>query len=145
MEVTPERGRELLGKPDINIAGLQIWVHSREEDDWLIVTMHCGRDNSDVWIKNQSSLNVHYDLEPLITELENLLNHLKDKVVFEFTEPYLALEFEVNNPQSQTSNELEMTIRITPNQLFQNHEYKFGITRRETESFLNDLKELVSQ
>jgi hypothetical protein len=52
-----ERYAEQLGSPNIRIAGLQIWVHSRQfpasEDygdaNWLNVTVHFGAQGADVW------------------------------------------------------------------------------------------------
>src|ERR1051326_3796837 len=48
---------EELGAPDIKLAGLQIWIHSRQfpnaddywDGNWLNVTAHCGGGGADVW------------------------------------------------------------------------------------------------
>ena len=51
--LTPED----LGRPDLKVAGFQLWVHGRElpetedHDDanWLRVTAHCGASGASVW------------------------------------------------------------------------------------------------
>jgi hypothetical protein len=62
--------REKLGEPNIQLAGLQIWIHGREEfdEDWLRVTLHCRRDSSEVWVKNESAINVYYDIQNFMTK-----------------------------------------------------------------------------
>jgi hypothetical protein len=140
-----KRGQETLGKPTVKIAGFQIWIHGREEfdEDWLRVTMHCGRGSSDIWVKSISALNIVYDIEPLISELEKLTKKKKGKMVFKFTEPYLSLELEVKSPQFQTNAEVEMKVKITPDPLFEEHKYIFGVSRKEVQSFLLELKKLA--
>lgn len=48
---------ENFGVPNIKLAGLQIWIHSRQFPDnddlwdgnWLKVTVHCGANGASVW------------------------------------------------------------------------------------------------
>jgi hypothetical protein len=127
-------------------------VHRREsqlesgiekiEHDWLITTIHCGRDNSDVWIKNVAAINLRYDIKPLISELDYFLRH-KNKVVYPFTEPYLSIEFEANPLQPKTNSMIEMKIQITPAQLFEDHKYIFGVTENDVTTLLSELKKLL--
>jgi hypothetical protein len=145
--------QDKLGKPYFQIAGLQIWVHGREsqlesgiaikEDDWLIVTIHCGRDSSDVWVKNIAAMNLYYDIKTLISELEKFNNEHKNKVVYKLTEPYLSIEFEANPSQPKTNSMIEMRIQITPTQLFEDHEYIFGVTEKDVATLLSELKKLL--
>jgi hypothetical protein len=140
-----------LGKPNLKIAGLQIWVHGREDrltfgtnnpgDDWLLVTMHCSRDSSEVWVKNEGAISVYYDVKTLIGELEKFENNPTDKVTYQFTEPYLALEFNAN--PIKTDGEMEIKVDITPTQLFEHHSYYFGITEKEVKDLLLGLKNLL--
>ena len=52
-----EKYAEKLDVPDIKLAGLQIWIHSRQFPDtddfwdgnWLNITAHCGADGASVW------------------------------------------------------------------------------------------------
>ncbi len=78
-----------LGRPNCHIAGLQIWILGREEgdEDWLRVTLHCNRDSSEVWVLNQSALNVRYDIENLISELGNLNKKINKTLIYDFIEP----------------------------------------------------------
>jgi hypothetical protein len=70
-----------LGDPDIEIAGLQIWIHNRcypESENWLNVTVHCGAQGSSV---RANGTIIHLsEISHLLSGIEKLYKALKGKV-----------------------------------------------------------------
>jgi hypothetical protein len=113
------------GKPDLKINELQIWIHGREYPDsndywdgnWLRVTVHCGRGNSNVWVTG-SIIHVP-ELSQLKDDLSNFIESLQGKVELQTMEPELKIAFEANTQRAKSWNyEIEMKVNITPHQIF---------------------------
>lgn len=137
-----------LGKPTLRIADLRIWVHGRErpEDDWLITSIHCGKDNSGPWIHYAGALNVYYDLRSFVVDLEKLSNKTTTKVVSEFTEPYLSLKFEINPLYPKTAGEIELRVNFILGAVFEeNYQFVFWVSQEELKAFISELKSLLLQ
>lgn len=134
---------EKLDKPDLELGGLRVWVLGQEDggEDWLVVTMHCAGDGSEVWVKKTAAINMYYDIKPLIMSLEHAGK--KHGTKGDFTEPYLSLEFHPRSKASKTSGEFDFKVNITPNQLDQQHEYIFGVSYSDIQGFLEQLKTIV--
>jgi hypothetical protein len=105
--------------------------------------MHCSGDSSDVWVKQEAAVDANYDVKRLIIDLEMFVGKQKNHIAIEFTEPYLAMELEEHQPRSKTDGEIEISIRITPNQLVEEHKYIFGVTEKEVRTFIAELKQLL--
>jgi len=49
----------VLGRPDLQVGGLQLWIHARQFPDsedywdgnWLMVTVRCCASGAEVWVK----------------------------------------------------------------------------------------------
>ena len=132
-------------KPDLELGGLRVWVLGREYggEDWLVVTMHCCGEGSEVWVKKTPAINMYYDIRFLIMSLEHAGR--KHGTKGDITEPYLSLEFRPRSKASKTSGEFDFTVNITPNQLIQKHEFIFGVSYSEIEAFLKQLKDLAAR
>ncbi len=123
-----DRNREKLGEPDIAIAGLQIWVHSRQFPDeenywdgnWLNVTVHCGAKGSSVWTSG-NIIQLH-DITHLSAGAKELYNYLKGKAELPCIEPELFVELEAD-----AMGHILMTIKITPDHLSQTHKFTFDL------------------
>jgi hypothetical protein len=120
--------REKLGEPDIDLSGLQIWVHGREfpsdEDyqdaDWINVTAHCGAQGASVWVSgNIIRLS---EIEHLMSGAKTLYKNLKGKAELPCIEPELFVELE-----AKSLGQISMTVKITPDHLSQSHQFIFDV------------------
>ena len=67
-----------LGVPDLELGGLQIWIHGREypehhtfwDGNWLIFTAHCKAEGASVWFTGSHLRNT--DIANWIIELTRL-------------------------------------------------------------------------
>ena len=87
-----------LGPPQIRLAGLQIWVHSRqfpESDDywdgnWINVTAHCGAKGADVWTSGSI---IHLpEIKRWADACEKMHATLSGEANLECMEPWLLVE-----------------------------------------------------
>lgn len=135
---------EKFGKPDLKIAGLLLWIHGRQFEDsldywdgnWVRVTAHCGAIDTSVNVTG-SFLNL-----PEISTLENELNkltlNLKGKFDWFLVEPYLGVTFEFDN-----LGHIEVNIKITPDNLTQEHSYIFEIDQSYLPSIISQCKGIL--
>lgn len=123
-----ENDREKLGKPDIELAGLQIWVHGRQFSDredywdsnWLNVTAHCGAQGASVWVRGNI---IHLpEIAHLSAGSKTLYNYLQGKAELPCMEPELSAELEADR-----LGHILMTVKITPDHLSQSHKFTFDI------------------
>lgn len=117
-----------LGSPDIKIAGLSIWIHSRQFPDetdywdanWLNVTVHCGEQGSDVTVNGNI---IHLsEISQLLSGAIKLNKSLEGKAEMLCTEPELSVELE-----AEKLGHINMTVNITPDHLHQTHTFIFEI------------------
>ena len=121
-------GRDRLGPPDIKLAGVQLWVHSRQfpnsqdywDANWLNVTAHCGAAGASVWTTGSI---LH------LGELTKLLLGMKQLYqTFEGEAELPCMEAELNiKLKARGSGQIELEVRITPNITTQEHRFKFDI------------------
>ena len=136
--------KDNLGKPNLQIQGLNIWIHRRQFPDeldywdgnWLVATAHCIKDNSEVWIVAESILRTP-ELLDLKDELERFQKTYTRNVELLTLEPYLSLKFE-----SELTNLLKMKVRISPD-LENYKEFIFEINKNDLEAFIGNLKEIT--
>lgn len=122
------RELEPLGEPDLQIAGLRLWVHDRQspqsldywDGNWLVVTVHC--------IYPQSSVRIHGsivhlgEIYDLLQETETLFETLQGKAELRCMEPNLGIEL-----LAQTGGHIRVRISITPDQMTESHSYTDGL------------------
>jgi hypothetical protein len=115
---------ESLGEPDLQIAGLRIWVHGREfadaadywDGNWLRATAYC--------IYPESTVRVHgsfvrtSEIAGLLRGAEQLYESLEGSAALECLEPNLRVQL-----NAKTGGHLELEINITPDQLNESHRF----------------------
>ncbi len=129
---------ENLGVPNIKLAGLQIWIHSRQFPDnnefwdgnWLNVTIHCGADGASVWT---SGAILHLsEIADWLVALEKMNETLSGEANLDTIEP----EFNVKL-KAESLGQITMEVEISPNQLTQRHSFEFDLDQ----SYLNGVIE----
>jgi hypothetical protein len=144
--------RNNLGKPDWEINGLRVWIHNREfpdstdywDSNWLVVTAHCGRGDSNVLVTGSI---IHIpELAQLQVDLEKFVDLLQGKVELHTMEPELKVVFEANSQPAKSSNyDIEMKVNITPNQIFENHEFIFEVKKSDLQLCLVQLNDILEK
>jgi hypothetical protein len=118
-----------LGPPDLQLAGFQLWVHGREcpgsdeywDANWLRVTAHCGGTGASVWVTGP--VLTTWELADWIASVEQLYRSLSGRARLQCMEPNLALCLE---PEGR-AGQLGLTVNITPDQVWQDHRFQFGL------------------
>jgi hypothetical protein len=116
---------ESLGDPDLQIAGLRIWVHGRESPDaadywdgnWLRATAYCIYPESTVRVHGSFVRNS--EIAGLLRGAEHLYESLSGSAGLECLEPNLHVQL-----NAKTGGHLEVEISITPDQLNETHRFK---------------------
>jgi len=125
MRVSPED----LGAPDLKLAGLQLWVHGRQFPDatdyydgnWLIVTAHCGSSGASVW--TSGAILLVQDLVGWAQQCEALRQGERSEAEL----APMEAELKVVVQRSDGLGHFVMNVNITPNNMTQNHTFKFEI------------------
>jgi hypothetical protein len=137
---------ENLGKPDIKIAGLEIWIHGNQfpssvdywDGNWLDITAKCTSEGASVWVSGNI---IHLpDIEHLKSSCENLYESLKGKAELPCIEPELSVEF-----KADTLGQITMIVNITPDHLNQDHKFTFGIDQSYLPSLISSCKRILNK
>lgn len=135
---------EKLGKPDLEVSGLEIWIHGRQFPDskdywdanWLNVTAHCGSNNASVWTTGNF---IHLsEIAHLIKGVESLYKELKGKAELPCVEPELSLTLE-----AKSAGQIEMVVNITPDHLHQTHRFIFDIDQTYLSKLISDCRGIL--
>lgn len=132
--MTVKNYAENLGVPNIKLAGLQIWIHSRQfpnskdfwDGNWLNVTVHCSANGASVWTGG-SILHLSEIADWLVT-LEKMNETLSGEANLNTIEP----EFNVKL-KAESLGQITMEVEISPDQLKQQHRFEFDLDQ----SYLN--------
>jgi hypothetical protein len=135
-----------LGTPDIEIAGLEIWVHGNQfpgsgdywDGNWMNITAKCTSKNAIVWVSG-SILHLP-DLLHLMTTSEQLYKNLKGKAELPCIEPELYVKLEATN-----LGQINMTIEITPDHLNQEHRFAFEIDQSYLPKLISGCKKVLNR
>jgi hypothetical protein len=121
--------RELknLGDPDLQIAGLRIWIHDRQfpeatdywDGNWLRVTAFCVYPDSVV--RAHGSIIHLREIAGLLAGCEQLYETLKGTAALACMEPNLAVEL-----TGETGGRIGVSLSITPDNLTESHKYFDG-------------------
>ncbi len=122
---TPEE----VGEPDLNVAGLQLWIHGRERPDatdyydgnWLMVTAHCGASRASVWVSG--AILMATDLARWSRECEALRDGQVQQAELNPPEPELRISIQ----RIDRHGHFRMRVEITPDHLRQAHSFDFEI------------------
>jgi hypothetical protein len=131
-----------LGEPDIKLAGLKLWVHGyqfRESDDywdgnWLNATVICSEGGSSVLV--QGNLIRTDEIIQWQGAVEKLGVELTGEASLQCMEPSIAVTL-----KAVSLGKVEMEVQITPNQLTQDHTFRFEIDQ----SYLLPLRSQCAQ
>lgn len=119
---------DALGEPDIKLAGLKLWVHGYQfreshaywDGNWLNATAICSEGGSSVLVQG------HFIRTDEIirwqSAVEKLGVELTGEASLECMEPNIALSL-----KAVSLGAVEMEVQITPNQLTQDHKFRFEI------------------
>ncbi len=126
-----------LGRPDLRVAGFQLWVHGREfpeacdydDGNWLRVTAHCGALGASVWV--QGSILMVTDIAGFGEQCHALLRGEPNSAALDPFEPELAVLLETAGDLGH----VHVQVEITPDPLAQFHRFEFNIDQ----SYLSDL------
>lgn len=138
--------QEKLGKPDLQLSGLQIWIHGRQfpaaedywDGNWINVTAHCGADGASVWVSGNI---IHLsEIRHLQTGVESVYQELKGKAELPCMEPELSVVLEAKN-----LGQIEMVVEITPNNLCQSHTFTFEIDQSYLPAFIKECEAVLSK
>ncbi|MBM4385593.1 MAG: hypothetical protein FJ091_19765 [Deltaproteobacteria bacterium] len=119
-----QRELEHLGDPDLEIAGLRVWVHGRQFPDatdywdgnWLRVTGRCNYPGSSVRVHGSI---IHLgELVGLLRGCERLLQTLSGRAELACIEPNLRVELE-----AKTGGHIDVAISITPDHMTKKHSF----------------------
>ena len=117
-----------LGPPQIHLAGLQIWVHSRQfpeapdywDGNWINVTVHCGAQGADVWASGPI---IHLpEIKRWADACEQMYKTLSGEAKLDCMEPELSVKM-----QMREQGHIEMEVSITPDHLTQKHTFQFEL------------------
>lgn len=118
------RELENLGEPDLQIAGLRVWVHGRQFPDatdywdgnWLRVTACCTYPESSVRVHGSI---IHLgEVVGLQRGLERLYETLTGRAELVCIEPNLHVDLE-----AETGGHIRVVISITPDHLSEKHTF----------------------
>ncbi|MFL6707529.1 MAG: hypothetical protein ACJ8HI_04915 [Massilia sp.] len=117
-----------LGEPDIKLAGLKLWVHGYQfqeshdywDGNWLNATAICSEGGSSVLV--QGDLIRTDEIIRWQRAVEKLGVELTGEASLQCIEPNLAVVL-----KAASRGAVEMEVRITPNQLTQDHTFRFEI------------------
>jgi hypothetical protein len=139
--------KDKLGKPNIQIQGLNIWIHNREAPDsnWLLTTVYCHNDITEVWIEADSFIG-NDDFQFLKDNLETFLRTHQGKAFFGTSEQNPVLEIEIN--QRPDGNKL-MTIFLksvfVAQKDFRDYKFDFEVSDNDLQLFLSQLTDILRQ
>lgn len=128
---------ECLGKPDLKVAGFQLWVHGWEFPDiqdyddgnWLRVTVHCGGSGASVWA--QGAILMVTDIAGFGDQCATMLQGGAKSATLEPIEPELKVTLETADSLGHICTQVE----ITPDNLTQSHWFEFEVDQ----SYLPDI------
>ncbi|MFN8524275.1 MAG: hypothetical protein U0821_14340 [Chloroflexota bacterium] len=121
--------RANLGKPDLEVAGSQLWVHGRQFPDahdyddgnWLRVTAHCGALGANVWADGPIAMVP--DIAGFGDACAAMHRGDARSAVLDPLEPELAASLEV----SDRHGHIRPLVEITPDHMAQAHRFEFTI------------------
>ena len=136
-----------LGKPDVEIASLRIWVHGRQFDDsqdywdgnWLRVTAHCAEGGGSARIHG-SILHLS-EIDRFAAACEVLQSTLRGKAELSCMEPNLGIALSA----SDSRGTIEVKVRITPDHLVQEHLFRFSIDQSYLPGITRGLRSVLAR
>lgn len=136
-----------LGDPDVEIAALRLWVHGRQFEDaqdywdgnWLCVTAHCSEGGGSVHVYGPF---LHLsEVAGFVAECARLQETLSGKAELSCIEPNLGVDLSV----SDSRGHIEAEVRLTPDQLTQEHRFWFAIDQSYLPGIITGLSKVLAR
>ena len=130
--------------PDIKLAGLSVWVSSREFPDsddywdgnWLHVHIHVEADGASVQVSGPC---VRTDeIEEFTEQLALLHRDLRGTANLACMEPYLAAKVTCG-----TLGGVQVEVEVTPDHLAQSHRFLFGLDQSYLPAVLSGCRDVL--
>jgi hypothetical protein len=139
--------KDQLGEPAISVAGLQIWIHSRQfggtQDysnvDWLNVTAHCGGKGADVWVSG--SIVQLGDIRGWLKGCQRLHKTLRGEALLRPAEPELSVLLSATNGKGK----MQMQVDISPALAEQQHTFTFDIDQSYLPALISQCEKLLAE
>lgn len=141
-----EKNLKQLGKPDIQLSGMQIYVHGQQFPDmsdywdgnWLKVTVHCGAEGASVWVSGPF---IHLsELQSWMALSKKLSQNLKGEANLDCMEPELSVTL-----KAESLGHIGMNVEITPNHLKQQHKFSFELDQSYLPGLVCQLGEVLKK
>jgi hypothetical protein len=140
-----QRELEALGEPQLQIAGLRVWVHGRQfpnamdywDGNWLRVTAYCLYPDSQV--RTHGSILHLGELVGLLRDCESLYNSVKGTAALKCIEPNLRVTLE-----AEWNGAIKVHIEITPEQLTERHSFDDSIDQTYLPGIIADCETILS-
>jgi hypothetical protein len=126
-----------LGSPDLEIAGMRLWVHGRQfpratdywDGNWLRVTAYCVYP--DAMVRTHGSI-VHLgELVGLLRGCERVHRTLKGEASLECIEPNLNVSLKI-----QWNGTIDVHIEITPDHMTERHTFDDSLDQSHLPSII---------
>jgi hypothetical protein len=144
--MTEDLMRQTLGEPDLQVAGLQLWIHGREypgsedyyDGNWLRVTAHAGASGTSVWVSG--AILMVPDLARWADQCEVVARGKAEKACLEPMETELKVTIEALDKLGH----LSMLVEITPDQITQQHSFEFEIDQTYLPGIVSQCRAIVA-
>ena len=137
---------EPLGAPDLQIAGLRLWVHGRQfpmaddywDGNWLQVTVHCAAPGAHVWVTGPI-LHVP-EIAQFLRGVEAIHASLQGEAILPCMEPELAVTL-----TAERLGHITLVVAITPDHLAQTHRFTFIIDQSYLPPVIDSCRAILRQ
>ena len=135
---------DFLGDPQIKLASLEIWVHSREfpneqdywDGNWLRVTARCSAPGALVLASGPI---VHLsEIDRWHTDLRQMKETLSGNAILACVEPNLSVAL-----AASSLGRVKMEVKITPDHLTQQHSFTFEIDQSYLDPLLRQCRAML--
>ncbi|MFM6127276.1 MAG: hypothetical protein ACKPBV_00725 [Sphaerospermopsis kisseleviana] len=136
-----------LGEPDLQVAGLRLWVHGRQfpesedyyDGNWLRVTAHCGASGASVWA--QGAILMVTDVAGLGDGCAAMLCGKTKSAALAPLEPDLKVSLEATD----SLGHIRAQVEITPDYVLQSHRFDFEVDQTYLPGVIKQCSEIVNE
>jgi hypothetical protein len=141
-----EKYSDKLGSPQIQLAGLQIWVRSRERPEatdywdanWISVTVHCGAKGADVWASGTFIFLT--EIKDWADSCEQMYKTLSGEANLNCMEPELSVKMRMHE-----LGHISIEVSLTPDCLTQEHKFKFEVDQSYLPQLVNECRNVLAK
>lgn len=137
-----------LGKPDLTLGGLRLWIHGREFPDstdyydlnWLVISAICEARGARVWLERAPALMTE-ELQRWLHALEQLLQGKRRRAALDPMEPYLNITVRDARPHGVW----EVEVCLPPDNVNQQHRFRFEVSGEELNRLVQQLRGILER